>query len=227
VCRFRGFDDAIPPSSATWVSSGPDAGALVGRDRRSRRYASAASVRLGAANMTPAVQRRPLVVATGCLKSTTLCVPRAKPRPIQRKNSFTVSRAHREARSITAVEMGDSEFEYSDEEYGNVVNSSLQQAQVRARPTRPQPRTAPARRKGHPHATFRPHPPAAELRPSRLNRTRRPTLTPLPFHHRADDPRRSTTSRTMRSSRSRPTIQWTRRPSPTRCVPRHLDPIPC
>jgi|TARA_B100000482_G_scaffold178396_1_gene149463 hypothetical protein len=33
--------------------------------------------------------------------------------------------------------MGDSEFEYSDEEYGNVVNSSLQQAQVRARPTRP------------------------------------------------------------------------------------------
>ena len=44
---------------------------------------------------------------------------------------------HTEARSITAVEMGDSEFEYSDEEYGNVVNSSLQQAQVRARPTRP------------------------------------------------------------------------------------------
>ena len=29
--------------------------------------------------------------------------------------------------------MGDSEFEYSDEEYGNVVNSSLQQAQVRGR----------------------------------------------------------------------------------------------
>ena len=52
--------------------------------------------------------------------------------------------------------MGDSEFEYSDEEYGNVVNSSLQQAQVRARPTRPQPRTAPARRKGDPPpATFR------------------------------------------------------------------------
>lgn len=55
------------------------------------------------------------------------------------------------------MEMGDSEFEYSDEEYGNVVNSSLQQAQVRARPTRPQTRTAPARRKGHPPATFRPH----------------------------------------------------------------------
>ena len=54
------------------------------------------------------------------------------------------------------MEMGDSEFEYSDEEYGNVVNSSLQQAQVRARPTRPQPRTAPARRKGDPPpATFR------------------------------------------------------------------------
>jgi hypothetical protein len=209
------------------VSPGPDAGALVGRDRRSRRYASAASVRLGAANMTPAVQRRPLVVATGWLKQQ-LCAfrERASWRAIQRKNS-SPSLGHTEARSITAVEMGDSEFEYSDEEYGNVVNSSLQQAQVRARPTRPQPRPAPARRKGHPHATFRPHPPAAELRPSRLNRTRRPTLTPLPFHHRADDPRRSTTSRTMRSSRSRPTIQWTRRPSPTRCVPRHLDPIPC
>ena len=160
VCRFRGFDDAIPPSSATWVSSGPDAGALVGRDRRSRRYASAASVRLGAANMTPAVQRRPLVVATGWLKQQ-LCAfrERALWRAIQRKNSFTVSgRAHRGALAPrAAVEMGDSEFEYSDEEYGNVVNSSLQQAQVRARPTRPQTRTAPARRKGHPPATFRPH----------------------------------------------------------------------
>ena len=139
------------------MSSGPDAGALVGRDRRSRRYASAASVRLGAANMTPAVQRRPLVVATGWLKQQ-LCAFRERPswRAIQRKNSFTVSRAHRGALAPTAVEMGDSEFEYSDEEYGNVVNSSLQQAQVRARPTRPQPRTAPARRKGHPPpATFR------------------------------------------------------------------------
>ena len=198
----------------------------MGRDRRSRRYASAASVRLGAANMTPAVQRRPLVVATGCLKQQLCAFLERALWPIQRKNSFTVSRAHRGALAPSAVEMGDSEFEYSDEEYGNVVNSSLQQAQVRARPTRPRSRTAPARRKGHPPATFRPQP-AAELRPSRLNRTRRPTLTPLPFHHRADDPRRSTTSRTMRSSRSRPTIQWTRRPSPTRCVPRHLDPIPC
>ena len=81
---------------------------------------------------------------------------RASWRAIQRKNS-SPSLGHTEARSITAVEMGDSEFEYSDEEYGNVVNSSLQQAQVRARPTRPQPRTAPARRKGHPPATFRPH----------------------------------------------------------------------
>ena len=36
--------------------------------------------------------------------------------------------------------MGDSEFEYSDEEYGNVVNSSLQQAQVRGRvPSAPEP----------------------------------------------------------------------------------------
>ena len=57
-------------------------------------------------------------------------------RAIQRKKS-SPSLGHTEARSITAVEMGDSEFEYSDEEYGNVVNSSLQQAQVRARPTRP------------------------------------------------------------------------------------------
>ena len=49
VCRFR---DWAPGS---WAP-GPAAGALAGRDRRSWRYASAASVRLGAANMTP---RRP------------------------------------------------------------------------------------------------------------------------------------------------------------------------
>lgn len=51
--------------------------------------------------------------------------------------------------------MGDSEFEYSDEEYGNVVNSSLQQAQVRGRvPSAPEPASR-AYTEDPPRATLR------------------------------------------------------------------------
>ena len=67
-------------------------------------------------------------------------------------------------------EMGDSEFEYSDEEYGNVVNSSLQQAQVRGRvPPAPEPASRAYTEDPPPRdfATFRP---AHQLRHRRLNR---------------------------------------------------------
>ena len=66
--------------------------------------------------------------------------------------------------------MGDSEFEYSDEEYGNVVNSSLQQAQVRGRvPSAPEPASRAYTEDPPPRdfATFRP---AHQLRHRRLNR---------------------------------------------------------
>ena len=55
--------------------------------------------------------------------------------------------------------MGDSEFEYSDEEYGNVVNSSLQQAQVRGRvPSAPEPVSRARGREIHPPRDFSPRP---------------------------------------------------------------------
>ena len=65
VCRFR---DGASGSSRD-AAPGPAAGALAGRDRRSRRYASAASVRLGAANMTPDVRGRALL---GCDRANSL-----------------------------------------------------------------------------------------------------------------------------------------------------------